>query len=952
MNQSTKTIIALLFVSFWLQSVIFGQNKYLDLIKQDNFQKAEKLITNELYDHYDDIALNYAMAILLIDPDYKRSNTEKAYKYLAKSKQLFVRNKDARLLRNLSKIPINLGVFENVNERICGLAFEDALKINTVAKYSKFIDYYKTAPATYQLKATLIRDSLAFQLVTSSNTFEAYQSFVSRYTKAVQYQLAVIKRDSIAYEKAKKADSLLVYKAFANDYPQAKQKNQALKKVYEMAYNEARKTNTSESYRKFAEEYPNSSQYQRAFKIFEEKQFLDNTSQGGNWLRYKDFCEKYPNNSWKSVALDSIYSFVEKTKNLDALQCLVDNTTGSRREKMLLVLHQLMTSDGEKLTLDLFYNKYKDNSLSKLKTADYEMVDMAKKLFLHLNYKPKESLKFDVYIRLAAPREKAFVALQKMISLDLNQKKWKEALRTVKFYAPFFGKSNKEISDLIYLLEKKTDKSIKINSIGNAINSSTGGEYTPVIAADDKSLYFCGRDRKDNVGGEDIFVSQRKDGVWQPAEIINALSFKHSNDAPLSVSADGTSMLLFKSGKILHSDKSTKGWTKAVAFPDIINAATWQADAMISSNGKALLFASTKKGGYNLFSENNASETYHGGNLYFSDIYVSLLNKSNKWGEPINLGEVINTRFCDRMPFLHPDMKTLYFSSDGHGGLGELDVYKSTRLADSCWNCWSEPINLGKEINTESSDWGYKIATDGQTAYFAKCNENGQNYDIFYLNLPKNLQPNPVVTISGKITDKNNQPISVEIHWKDIDTGEDIGQSKSDPTDGNYFIVLPVGKKYRYYIDHEKFFPNKTDVDLRNQKKSTHIETKITLTAYKDLTEKGNLLPFCNLLFNTASYELLDNTKEELRQAAKVIISNHLKIEIMGHTDIMGDENKNQTLSIERSEAVRNFLISEGCNAQNLTLFGYGKTKPIAKNDAESGRAKNRRVELMIVGSK
>ncbi|MEI7504867.1 MAG: hypothetical protein WCJ61_16455, partial [Paludibacter sp.] len=612
----------------------------------------------------------------------------------------------------------------------------------------------------------------------SNNTLESYQTFISRYTKAPQYQLALDKRDSIAYANALKSDSLLVYKAFVNNYPQAKQTNQALIKVYEMAYKDATKLNTTASFRKFAEEYPASSQYHQAFKIFEEKQFFDNTSRGGNWLQFKTFCEKFPNNSWKSVALDSIYTFAEKTRNLDAMQCYIDNANGRKREEMLLVLHQLMTSDGEKMTLDLFYKKYKDDSLSKIKTSDYEMVDLSRKLLLHLPYNPNESLKFDAYIRLAAPREKAFVALQRMISLDLNKKKWKEALRTVKLYAPFFGKPNKEISNLMFMLEKKTDKSIKINSIGNALNTSTGGEYAPVISADDKSLYFCGRDRKDNVGGEDIFVSQRKEGVWQPAEIVKALSVKKSNDAPLSVSADGTSMLLFKSGKILHSDKSAKGWTEAVAFPKNINASNWQADAMISSNGKALFFASTIKGGYNLFSENNPSETFHGGNQYFSDIYVSLLNKANKWSEPINLGSVINTRFCDRMPFLHPDMKTLYFSSDGHGGFGELDVNKSTRLADSCWNCWSEPINLGKEINTESSDWGYKIATDGQTAYFAKSNETGQNFDIYYLNLPKELQPNPVVTVSGKILDKNNQPISVEIRWKDIDTGEDIGQSK------------------------------------------------------------------------------------------------------------------------------------------------------------------------------
>ena len=163
---------------------------------------------------------------------------------------------------------------------------------------------------------------------------------------------------------------------------------------------------------------------------------------------------------------------------------------------------------------------------------------------------------------------------------------------------------------------------------------------------------------------------------------------------------------------------------------------------------------------------------------------------------------------------------------------------------------------------------------------------------------------------------------------------------------------MPVGKNYRYYIDNEKYFPVKKDVYLRNQKKPTHIDTNINLTAYKDLTEIGTLLPFSNLLFNTASYELLESTIEELKVAAKVIILNQLKIEIMGHTDIMGNDSKNQSLSMSRAETVRNFLIKEGCSDINLTILGYGMTKPVAKNDAELGRAKNRRVELMIVGSR
>ena len=154
------------------------------------------------------------------------------------------------------------------------------------------------------------------------------------------------------------------------------------------------------------------------------------------------------------------------------------------------------------------------------------------------------------------------------------------------------------------------------------------------------------------------------------------------------------------------------GWSKPVELPYNINAGSWNSDATISSNGEALIFSSVRDENLNLHNTNE--NNYHGDNQYPSDIYVSLKDQNDMWGKPFNIGDSINTIFTERSPFLHPDMKTLYFSSDGHGGLGKLDVFMSTRLYDSCWTCWSDPINLGKEINTIESDWGYKISTDGR----------------------------------------------------------------------------------------------------------------------------------------------------------------------------------------------------------------------------------------------
>ena len=326
---------------------------------------------------------------------------------------------------------------------------------------------------------------------------------------------------------------------------------------------------------------------------------------------------------------------------------------------------------------------------------------------------------------------------------------------------------------------------------------------------------------------------------------------------------------------------------------------------------------------------------------------MSLKNEWGEWGEPINLGKTINTIYPDRSPFLHPDMKTLYFSSSGHGGLGELDVFKSTRLDDSCWDCWSEPINMGKEINTKKNDWGYKISTDGDKAYFAK-EDNQDTNDLFWLNLPKHLRPDFVATISGSLLDKNNQPVSAEIRWEDLQTGKSVGQSKSDPTDGSFYIVLPLGKIYGYYVDKDGYFPISNNIDLKNNSKPIAIDSNIDLGTFQQMIDDGITVPINNLFFETGKYTVLSNSIPELKRIAKIIQVNNLKVVIEGHTDNVGEDAANLTLSEQRANAVKEFLIKEGCNPSQLNTKGFGKTKPVAPNDTDKGRAKNRRVELKL----
>lgn len=270
--------------------------------------------------------------------------------------------------------------------------------------------------------------------------------------------------------------------------------------------------------------------------------------------------------------------------------------------------------------------------------------------------------------------------------------------------------------------------------LSSAINTPTGEEYGPVLTVDNRTLYFVGLNREDGTDTEDIYVSylDERTGEWSRARRIPEMSLPTRNEAPTSVSGDGRLMLLFVEGRMCFSVRTPHGWSEPRPLPRHLQLGNWQADAMITADGSALLFAAN----YPAEGEEKPS----------LNIFVSESDDQGHWSEPYSVGPAINTIGMERSPFLHPDMKTLYFSSDRPGTLGELDVWVSRRLSDTCWNCWSEPENLGPQINTAGRDCWYKISTDGKTAYYAQ--KSGRRHDIYTIELPEDKRPEVITPLA------------------------------------------------------------------------------------------------------------------------------------------------------------------------------------------------------------
>ncbi len=479
----------------------------------------------------------------------------------------------------------------------------------------------------------------------------------------------------------------------------------------------------------------------------------------------------------------------------------------------------------------------------------------------------------------------------------------------------------------------RDDKPVEMKNIGRAINSSVD-EYSPRITPDGQTLYFTSFDRPGGFGGEDVWVSRKgPDGNWGNAVNFGDKFNTSTHEDILAISNDGSFAIAFGNylgsfggGDLFYIYNRGDRWTIPCNLGGSINTKKWEAQAALGPDGKTLLFVSDRAGG-------------QGG----SDIWVSTLTE-NGWTTPKNLGSVINTSNSEYYPFLAADGKTLYFSSMGHPGLGGSDIFVSRRLDDS-WTNWSKPVNLGKYINTVNDDYDLAIPASGDIAVIVKNNmaDGLGGTDIYYFSLPEDMRPEQVFSISGKVTDEDGKPVAAIIHYYDKKTGEEIAKAVSNSQDGMYSTTLPYGIEYFISIDMRGYLYVSDQLDLR-PKKETSARRDYTLQKIK----VGLKFELKNIYFDSGKSTLKYESKEELDKLFDIMSRSAIVIELGGHTDNVGSEESNLKLSQDRVDAVKNYLVQKGIPKDRIKAVGYGETVPIADNNTDEGKAKNRRVEVKV----
>lgn len=446
-------------------------------------------------------------------------------------------------------------------------------------------------------------------------------------------------------------------------------------------------------------------------------------------------------------------------------------------------------------------------------------------------------------------------------------------------------------------------------------------EFKANETADGKYLYMTR-----NSGGEDIFMSKKqKDGSWGEAKAIDGLSEKYLNESIQMVTADGTQMLYFNGGKFYYADKTVDGWSVGEKIPESINKEAWQADAWVAADNRTFFFIRKVPTG--------------------TDMFVSRKSADGEWDEAIRLPDNLNKPGSNRSPILAGDLKTLYFTSDAHGGEGQADIFYSERL-DETYLKWSDPVNLGKWINTENNEWMIRLTPDGERFYYSSNVD--ENTEIFEVYLPKAVRPKAVIVIEGNVETRSGDGIGTVIVWQDLETGKILQETRSDPADGSWVATLPGYENGRvgYRISQDGYYSTSGNIKIDGKQKKIVLDKPLKIYTPKELKEDKVSLPLRNLFFATGAYKLDRSSYPELDELAELLIDEDLCVEISGHTDNVGESTDNQTLSENRAKAVKEYLLAKGIDESCLVAKGFGSTKPVASNKTAKGRGQNRRVEV------
>ncbi len=578
-------------------------------------------------------------------------------------------------------------------------------------------------------------------------------------------------------------------------------------------------------------------------------------------------------------------------------------------------------------------------------------------------------------------------------------KKWDDA---IKYYNEYASQNANVKGSNVELLKEATKKiaecksgkkleqtpvRVFIDNMGANINTEYP-EYCMIMNADGSEIYFTSRRNTTTGGGideinggyfEDIFHAKKEGNGWSKATNLGEPVNTKGHDATVALSPDGSKMLVYiddkGDGNIYESIRTGNNWSKPKKMDDIICSPYHESSAWYSNDGKRLYFVSSRP------IPGSKDKMEKDKDIY----YVTWDPVKKKWDNLVRLPDNINTPYHEDGLFIHPDGKTMYFSSKGHNSIGGYDVFYTELRPDGTF---MDPINMGTPINTPDDDVFFVVTASGRYGYMTSFREDGMGekdlYKITFLGEEKKPMLNsedillagldviiaekavePIISnrrgelalLKGTVyDDKTKKPIHAYIELIDNVKGESLAEFESDAVTGKFLVSLPAGKNYGIAVKSDGYLFHSENFDIPKGADYQEYNKEV----YMKKIEVGEVIVLRNIFYDLAKYSLRPESKTELDRLIKLMNDNPtLKIQISGHTDSRGSDESNKELSKNRAKEVVDYLVKAGIAANRLTSEGYGEEQlifsdaDIAKlkttKEKEAAHQENRRTEFKII---
>jgi outer membrane protein OmpA-like peptidoglycan-associated protein/tetratricopeptide (TPR) repeat protein len=482
-------------------------------------------------------------------------------------------------------------------------------------------------------------------------------------------------------------------------------------------------------------------------------------------------------------------------------------------------------------------------------------------------------------------------------------------------------------------------------NLGPLVNS-IHDEYVNALNPEETRLFLTRKELDDTPGSyrryrEEFYYNDLNDTTWGPGILLDQNSpLELDGDAgAMTVSVDGKTMYFVScfrgdgqgSCDLYRSIKKDNTWQRPVNLGYKVNSEVWDSQPSLSPDGRTLYFASTR-----------------GNRVGKSDLWMMERDSAGNWGEPVNMGKPVNTAGSEMAPFIHFDNQTLYFASDGHTGMGGLDIFMTRK--DTAGHFTQKVVNIGYPVNNSDNDITIIVNARGDKGYIsAERGEGIGGYDIYAFVLPEKIRPMPSTYMKGIISDAvTGERLKARFELIDLQT-ERVVMDASSAADGSFLICIPSGKNYGLNVSKKGYIFYSEHFRLEGFNSAVDPFIK---DIFMEPVDKGSTTILKNVFFDFDRYDLKPESYPELKRLISFLAENpSVSVEIGGHTDNTGSDGYNQALSENRAKTVVNYLVSNGIDDDRLSYKGYGASEPIASNNTEEGRAMNRRTTVEVLSS-